>query len=56
MRAIDRVTAYEILQCVSRYLAERAGDVKKLQPPMTGLHLRCGDYRVFFKFLSEDRI
>jgi mRNA-degrading endonuclease RelE of RelBE toxin-antitoxin system len=48
LRAIDRVTAMQILYCVGRYLASRTGDVKKLKPPLTGLRLRCGDYRVFF--------
>ncbi|MCB1020415.1 MAG: hypothetical protein H6509_15110 [Bryobacterales bacterium] len=48
MRAIDRQTALAILHCLDRYLAERAGDVKKLKPPLTGFRLRCGDYRLFF--------
>jgi hypothetical protein len=38
----------QILHCVDRYLASRAGGVKKLQPPRTGFRLSCGDYRVFF--------
>jgi mRNA-degrading endonuclease RelE of RelBE toxin-antitoxin system len=33
---------------IDRYLASRAGDVKKLKPPRTGFRLRSGDYRVFF--------
>jgi mRNA-degrading endonuclease RelE of RelBE toxin-antitoxin system len=48
LRAIDRDQALQILHCVSRYLTDRIGDVKKLKPPLTGLRLRCGDYRVFF--------
>lgn len=48
LRAIDRHQALQILYCVSRYLTDRIGDVKKLKPPLTGLRLRCGDYRVFF--------
>ncbi len=48
LRAIDRETALEILHYIDRYLADRSGDVKKLKPPLTGLRLRCGDYRVFF--------
>ena len=36
----------QILHCVDRYRASRAGDVKKLKPPSTGFRLRCGDYRV----------
>jgi mRNA-degrading endonuclease RelE of RelBE toxin-antitoxin system len=47
VRAIDRETAVQILYCIGRYIADRAGDVKKLKPPRTGLRLRCGDYRVF---------
>ena len=48
LRAIDRQTALAILHCLDRYLAERAGDVKKLKPPLAGFRLRCGDYRLFF--------
>jgi mRNA-degrading endonuclease RelE of RelBE toxin-antitoxin system len=48
LRAIDRDQALQILYCVSRYLTDRIGDVKKLKLPLTGLRLRCGDYRVFF--------
>jgi mRNA-degrading endonuclease RelE of RelBE toxin-antitoxin system len=48
LRTIDREQALQILYCVSRYLIDRIGDVKKLKPPLTGLRLRCGDYRVFF--------
>jgi mRNA-degrading endonuclease RelE of RelBE toxin-antitoxin system len=48
LRVIDRESAMQILYCVDRYLASRAGDVKKLKPPRTGFRLRCGDYRVFF--------
>jgi len=44
LRAIDRETALQILHCVGRYIASRAGDVKKLKLPQTGFRLRCGDY------------
>lgn len=50
LRSIDRETALQILYCVDRYLASRQGDVKKLRPPLTGLRLRCTDYRLFFEF------
>ena len=53
LRAIDRETAARVLHCVDRYLASRAGDVKKLKPPLTGYRLRCGDYRVFFDHKDE---
>lgn len=56
VRAIDRETAMQILYCIDRYLANRAGDVKKLKPPRTGFRLRCGDYRVFFDFKDENAI
>ena len=56
LRAIDRETAMQILYCVDRYLATRAGDVKKLKPPYTDFRLRCGDYRVFFQPKEEDTI
>ena len=48
LRAINRETAVQILHCVDRYLANRAGDVKQLKPPQAGYRLCCGDYRVFF--------
>jgi len=30
--------------------------VKKLKPPLTGFRLRCGDFRVFFRFKEENTI
>jgi len=48
LRVIDRETAMQILHAIDRYLASRAGDVKKLKPPRAGFRLRAGDYRVFF--------
>ena len=56
LRAIDRETAMQILHCLDRYLASRAGDVKKLKPPRTDFRLRCGDYRVFFDQKDENTI
>jgi mRNA-degrading endonuclease RelE of RelBE toxin-antitoxin system len=56
LRAIDRKTALEILHCIDHFLATRAGDVKKLKPPLTGFRLRCGDYRVFFDAQEEKSI
>ena len=56
LRAIDRETAMQILHCLDRYLASRAGDIKKLKPPRTGFRLRCGDYRVFFDQKDENTI
>ncbi len=56
LRAIERETAMRILQCVDRYLASRAGAVKKLRPPFTGFRLRCGDYRVFFDHKDDTAI
>lgn len=55
-RAIERETAMQILHGIDRYLANRAGDVKKLKPPRTGFRLRCGDYRVFFDLKGENTI
>ena len=48
LRAIEREAAMQILKCIDRYRASRAGDIKKLRPPSTGFRLRCGDFRVFF--------
>ena len=56
LRAIDRETAMQILYCVGRYLASRAGDVKKLKSPRSGFRLRCGDHRVFFDHTDESAI
>lgn len=53
LRAIDREEAMQILYCLDRYLASRAGSVKKLKPPLTGFRLRCGDFRVFFDYKNE---
>ncbi len=50
LRAIERETAMQILNCLGRDLTGRAGDVKKLKPPFTGFRIRCGDYRVFFDY------
>ncbi len=56
LRAIERETAMQILHCIDHYMANRAGDVKKLKPPRTGFRLRCGDYRVFFDLTDENTI
>jgi len=56
LRAIDRESAMQILNCLDRYLVNRTGDVKKLKPPRTGFRLRCGDYRVFFDQRDEHTI
>ena len=56
LRAIARDTAMQILYCADRYLSSRQGDVKKLKPPLTGLRLRCGDYRLFFDFTTPATI
>ena len=56
LRAIDRETAMQILYCLDRYLGSRNGDVKKLKVPLTGLRLRCGDYRLFFDFKNPAMI
>ena len=48
LRAVDRTRALDILHCLSRYLKDREGDVKKLRPPLREMRLRCGEYRVFF--------
>ena len=53
-RAIDRDQALQILYCMPRYLADRIGDMKKLKPPLTGLRLRCGDYRLFFDHMDNN--
>jgi hypothetical protein len=55
-RAIDRATALETLHCVDRYLASRTGKIKRLQPPLTGFRLRCGDQRVFFDLKNSTAI
>jgi mRNA-degrading endonuclease RelE of RelBE toxin-antitoxin system len=56
LRAIDRETAIQILQCVGRYLTICDGDVKKLKPPHTGFRLRCGDYRILFDQKDQNTI
>lgn len=56
LRGMERETAMQILHCVDRYLANRAGEVKKLKPPLEGFRLLCGDYRVFFDHKGENAI
>lgn len=56
LRGIDREAALQILYCIDRYLESRAGDVKRLKPPLAGFRLRCGDYRVFFDPRGEQAI
>ena len=56
LRAINRDAAMQILYCLDRYIATRAGDVKKLRPPHLGFRLRCGDFRVFFDPKGEHAI
>lgn len=56
LRDIDKESAMQILYCLDRYLITRKGDVKKLKKPLTGLRLRCGDYRVFFEFRAPSTI
>ena len=56
MRAIERENAMQILHCMDRYLAKRAGDVKRLRRPRSGFRLRCGDYRVFFDLKGDNAI
>ncbi|MGB7552777.1 MAG: type II toxin-antitoxin system RelE/ParE family toxin [Candidatus Korobacteraceae bacterium] len=56
IRAVARDTALQILHCLDRYLTNRAGDVKKLKPPLKGFRLRCGDYWLFFDQKDEHTI
>jgi mRNA-degrading endonuclease RelE of RelBE toxin-antitoxin system len=56
LRAVERETAGQILHCIGRYLTNRAGDVKKVKPPLTGFRHRCGDHRVFFVPKTEHTI
>lgn len=56
LRVIERDIAIQILHCLDRYLSSRAGDVKKLKPPLAGFRLRCGDHRVFFELKDERSI
>lgn len=46
---MDRTMALEVLRAIDRYLISGAGDVKPLTPPLTGLRLRVGDWRVLFE-------
>ena len=56
VRAIDRESAMQILNCVDRFLASGSGDVKTLKSPRKGLRLRGGDYRLFFDYIVGDRV
>jgi hypothetical protein len=54
MKTIPQREALQILRAIDRYLTTRLGDVKRLQPPLTGSRLRVGDWRVFFKPLRDE--
>jgi hypothetical protein len=41
LRAIDRETAIQILDCIDRCLSNRTGGVKKLKSPKTGFPQRA---------------
>jgi mRNA-degrading endonuclease RelE of RelBE toxin-antitoxin system len=56
LRAIDRETAWQILQAIDRYLETGVGDAIKLQPPRTEFRLRVGDYRALFRRVDEQTI
>jgi mRNA-degrading endonuclease RelE of RelBE toxin-antitoxin system len=56
VRAIERHTAMQILECLDDYITKRAGGVKALRPPRTGFRLRCGNYRVFFDHTGPNAI
>jgi mRNA-degrading endonuclease RelE of RelBE toxin-antitoxin system len=56
VRRMDKVTAIQVLYCLDRFLASRVGNVKELSPPLSGLRLRCGDYRLAFTYLNPDSI
>lgn len=56
LRAIDRKTALNVLYCVDHLLLTRTGNIKKLGPPLEGLRLRCGEYRVLFDYKDDGSI
>ena len=54
MRAIDRQSAIGILRAIDNWLTTKKGDVVRLRTPLSGLRLRVGDWRVFFKPLDAE--
>ena len=57
VRDIDRQNARRILETINRFAASgQGGDVKRLRPPRSGLCLRVGDWRVFFRAEPNDVI
>ncbi len=56
LRGVDRSAAIALLHCLDRYSLTRIGDLKTLQPPLDGLRLRCGNYRVLFDKAGPDTI
>lgn len=57
LRAIDRITALQILHGLDRFTATGEGDVKRLQnidPPE--FRLRVGNYRVRFSDLGDSLV
>jgi mRNA-degrading endonuclease RelE of RelBE toxin-antitoxin system len=51
---LDKKTALEILEAIDRYMVTGEGDLKQLSPPLSGLRLRVGDWRVLFKPLRGE--
>jgi mRNA-degrading endonuclease RelE of RelBE toxin-antitoxin system len=56
MAALDKGIARRVKQGVERFAETGTGDVKRLEPPLTGFRLRCGDYRVFFDLKDESTV
>jgi mRNA-degrading endonuclease RelE of RelBE toxin-antitoxin system len=54
MRAIDRQSAIGILRAIDTWVTTKQGDVTHLRPPLGGLRLRVGDWRVLFKPLDGE--
>ncbi|MGI8989683.1 MAG: type II toxin-antitoxin system RelE family toxin [Bryobacteraceae bacterium] len=56
VRAIDRVTAMQILGTIDQFARFGIGEVKHLRPPLKELRLRSGDWRVFFEAEGSNAI
>jgi hypothetical protein len=56
LRAIDRKTKLLMLHGGERYLAQRAGDLKRPHPPFIRFLLQSSDYPVFFELTGDNAI
>jgi mRNA interferase RelE/StbE len=56
LRRLDASVAQRVIQAVTRLAETGEGDVKKLKDMGGLMRLRVGDWRVFFRFDTEQQV